>query len=79
MALIVLLVPYPQSGNQGTDPDSGGAKVVDFVDFQHRVDFAGMGEDVRYLVGVTASSPQPKELSWIKSRLSWVLTKLAAA
>ncbi len=51
MALIVLLVPYPQSGNQGTDPDSGGAKVVDFVDFQHRVDFAGMGEDVRYLVG----------------------------
>ena len=28
---------------------------------------------------VTASSPQPKELSCIRSRLSCVLTKLAAA
>jgi len=53
------LIPHAQGRDQGTDPDPGSSQVVDLVDFQHRVDLAGSGKNIRYLIcgnGVQAAA-----------------------
>ena len=63
-------------GKERADTDSCCAQVVYLVDLQAGVYLAGACQDIIYVV--TASRPQPNELSWIKSRSSRVFTKLAA-
>ena len=59
LALKIPLVPHAESGDQGADADAGRAQIVDLIDLQHGVDFAGAGEDIGHLVrghGVQAAA-----------------------
>ena len=65
-------------GKERADTDSCCAQVVYLVDLQAGV-YLPEPVSISFTQSVvTASRPQPNELSWIKSRSSRVFTKLAA-
>ena len=50
LPLVVLLIPHPQSGNQGADADAGSPQVVHLINFEHRINLSGAGQDVGNLI-----------------------------
>ena len=49
-AFFVLLFLRPDRCNQGTDADTGGSQVVDFINLQTGIDLAGSRQDIIYLI-----------------------------
>ena len=64
--------------DEAADPDADGAQVADVVDLQLGVELSALLQDERISSPVMASTPQPKETSWMSSISSWVQTKRAA-
>ena len=50
-ALHRILSADAESREERADTDTGGSQVVDFIDLQHCVDLAGMGQNIADLIG----------------------------